>query len=147
MSSRRLPLCLPFTVPAFLSGDFLSCSDQAHFCRGRICIHRHSETRLSVHHQLSFQKAPWWLTSPLLLSLSDQVRTKNSIQTITPCKSLASRANHHSPSDGCLPQSCEPIPTSELLHCTKPPVHSLVCVKINLVKLSTVWIWVLLQSS
>lgn len=54
------------------------------------------------------------------------------------CTSLASTANHLSLSDRCLPQSCEPIPTSELLRCTKPLLHFLVCVTINLVKLSTV---------
>lgn len=54
------------------------------------------------------------------------------------CTSLASTANHLSLSDRYLPQSCEPIPTSELLRCTKPLLHFLVCVTINLVKLSTV---------
>lgn len=77
------------------------------------------------------------LADLLLLSKPDLAGDTNLIETTTPCKSLASRANHLSLSDRCLPQSCEPIPTSELLRCTKPLVHFLVCVTINLVKLST----------
>lgn len=127
------------------SGKFLSCSvltcklELLHSIKERICIYLLSFTCLcTFHHHLSFQKTPNWLTSQLLLSKPDLAGDTNLIETTTPCKSLASRANHLSLSDRCLPQSCEPIPTSELLRCTKPLVHFLVCVTINLVKLSTV---------
>lgn len=127
------------------SGKFLSCSvltwklELLHSIKERICIYLLSFTCLcTFHHHLSFQKTPNWLTNPTAAFQAWSCRGYKFNWDNNSCTSLASTANHLSLSDRCLPQSCEPIPTSELLRCTKPLLHFLVCVTINLVKLSTV---------